>query len=111
MCANVSFTISKAPGKQWIFPERGKTTADFISPLPPPSLHRLQHITFIGLERSLTVKRLWQNPHVSLVQNVAKLGRLPQHKCRHTHRQGESTPHCVPLFSPADVKELMTKQQ
>lgn len=78
MC--VWFTISQAPEENNGFSlKEVKQQRIYISPLPPPSLHRLQHITFIGLERSLTVKRLWQNPHVSLVQNVAKLGRLPQH--------------------------------
>ena len=88
--------------KQWVFPEGGKTTVDSYSPTPSPL--RLQHITFIGLEHSLTVKRLGQILLIPLMKNAAKLGRLPQHLCRHTH-----SPGIRPLAVLPSVPLLMLK--
>lgn len=121
VCVCLSLTISQAPEKNNGFSlKEVKQQQIYIPPsslfLPRPSLHRLQHITFIGLERSLTVKRLWQKP-----------SRTPLHtscaECSETWTPPSALmpPHTSPggadpslrsfSFPPADVKELMTKQQ
>lgn len=69
-------------GKQWAFPEGGKTTEDlyfpsyFPRPVPKPPTTYYLHIV---LECSLIVEKLWQNPHIPLMQKAARLGRLPLH--------------------------------
>lgn len=84
-------------GKQWIFPEGGKTTADLYFPSPSLLAHRLQHITFIGLEQLLTVKK-------ALAQKNPETWTPPSALSAATHIAGGSRPL-------ADAKELMTKQQ
>lgn len=81
-CVCVCIT-TRTRGKQWI-----KQQSIYIpTPLPAPPIHRQQHITFIGIDRFLTLKNLWQNCCVSVAENVAKLQQFPTPPTPHTHSE------------------------